>query len=80
MSSIAAEEAVWKSHRTKDILGVYLVLLWVTVLAGRVVCPALASHTCGHCGATGEQAHTERYCPDKPLFVEVARGRRHSMC
>ncbi|XP_072306528.1 nanos homolog 2 [Eucyclogobius newberryi] len=30
---------------------------------GRVVCPILWSYTCPICEATGDQAHTRKYCP-----------------
>uniref|UniRef100_A0A672G893 Nanos homolog 2 n=1 Tax=Salarias fasciatus TaxID=181472 RepID=A0A672G893_SALFA len=42
--------AVYRSHRLKSD-------------SGRVTCPILRSYTCPTCGASGDDAHTRRYCP-----------------
>lgn len=43
-------EYIYKSHVLKDTLG-------------RVKCPYLRNHTCPQCGASGDDAHTIKYCP-----------------
>ncbi|KAF7669291.1 hypothetical protein LDENG_00203210 [Lucifuga dentata] len=34
---------------------------------GKIVCPILWSYTCPICAATGDSAHTRRYCPQAQL-------------
>ncbi|XP_019942964.1 nanos homolog 2 [Paralichthys olivaceus] len=41
---------VYRSHRLKS-------------NDGKVTCPILRKYTCPTCEATGDQAHTRRYCP-----------------
>ncbi|XP_042366613.1 nanos homolog 2 [Plectropomus leopardus] len=50
---------VYRSHRLKS-------------NDGRVTCPILRNYTCPICEATGEHAHTRRYCPQAPR-TEAAR-------
>ncbi|XP_018358747.1 PREDICTED: nanos homolog 3 [Trachymyrmex cornetzi] len=47
------EETYYRQHLLKDV-------------DGRVECPVLRAYTCPICGATGEEAHTVKYCPSGP--------------
>lgn len=51
---------VYRSHRLKSD-------------DGKVICPILWSYTCPICKATGDHAHTRRYCPQAQQQREVAR-------
>ncbi|XP_024891544.1 nanos homolog 3 [Temnothorax curvispinosus] len=47
------EETYYREHLLKDV-------------DGRVRCPVLRAYTCPICGATGDEAHTVKYCPKGP--------------
>ncbi|XP_054009331.1 uncharacterized protein LOC128892806 [Hylaeus anthracinus] len=47
------EETYYREHLLKDV-------------DGRVRCPVLRAYTCPICGATGDEAHTIKYCPKNP--------------
>jgi hypothetical protein len=51
-----ANEIIYKSHTVKDI-------------KGRVLCPKLRAYQCPICGADGDQSHTVKYCPMKPIIT-----------
>ncbi|XP_065361310.1 protein nanos [Calliphora vicina] len=48
--------AVVKSHAVRDSLG-------------RVLCPKLRTYICPICKASGDMAHTVKYCPQKPIIT-----------
>lgn len=54
--------AAYSTHVTKD-------------AAGTVQCPVLRNYVCPTCEATGDRAHTARYCPYRE---GEGRGRRRS--
>lgn len=49
-------EALVNSHSVRDALG-------------RVLCPKLRTYVCPICGASGDSAHTIKYCPKKPIVT-----------
>lgn len=51
-----ATRAEYESHHCKD--------EW-----GNVTCPVLQKFVCSRCKATGTNAHTAKYCPQKPIIT-----------
>ncbi|XP_034112836.1 protein nanos [Drosophila albomicans] len=49
-------EALVNSHSVRDTFG-------------RVLCPKLRTYVCPICGASGDSAHTIKYCPKKPIVT-----------
>ncbi|XP_034484518.1 protein nanos [Drosophila innubila] len=49
-------EALVNSHSVRDSYG-------------RVLCPKLRTYVCPICGASGDSAHTIKYCPKKPIVT-----------
>lgn len=47
-------ENIYASHKLKD-------------KSGRVLCQYLRSYTCPICCATGDKAHTVKYCPQREI-------------
>lgn len=50
------DEKIYKSHSVKD-------------SKGRVLCPKLRSYQCPICGEDGDNSHTLKYCPQKPIVT-----------
>lgn len=40
---------------------------------GNILCPRLRKHVCPTCQATGDKAHTQKYCPRrmKPIWKAI---------
>jgi protein nanos 1 len=53
-----APESVYKTHTVKD-------------AKGRALCPKLRIYKCPICGVDGDDAHTKKYCPMKPIVTEA---------
>lgn len=50
-----SEEEVYKSHVLRDI-------------NGNISCPILRGYKCPICKASGDKAHTLRFCPEKKYY------------
>lgn len=55
---------VYGSHKLKD-------------KAGKCCCPILRKYRCPTCRATGDKAHTIKYCPKKRIYNEEDTLRMH---
>lgn len=49
-------EYVYQTHPLRD-------------AAGRILCPRLRNYVCPACGACGDNAHTLRYCENRPIVT-----------
>lgn len=49
-------EYVYKSHPTRDVFN-------------RILCSRLRAYVCPICGESGDNAHTIKYCPKKPILT-----------
>ncbi|XP_077329609.1 nanos homolog 3 [Lithobates pipiens] len=46
---------------------------------GNILCPVLRSYTCPQCGASGDKAHTRRFCPKtKKTYTSVYKKAANS--
>ncbi|XP_069354261.1 nanos homolog 2-like [Maniola hyperantus] len=61
------DEKKYSSHTLKD-------------GSGRVLCPVLRAFRCVRCGATGDRAHTIKYCPMKENGIDRALLLRLGRC
>lgn len=57
-------KGVYSSHDLKD-------------RKGNCSCPILRRYKCPTCGASGDKAHTLKYCPNKRIFTEADTLRIH---